>query len=74
MDSVKQMRQDVKKYIETADTKVVKMIHAMLEADAENSWWDAMPDKIKGDVEAAIKEADNGEIIPHAEIQKRLFA
>ena len=46
----------------------------MLEADAENSWWNTMPDKIKEDVEAAIKEADNGEIIPHAEIQKRLFA
>ena len=74
MDSVKQMRQDVKKYIETADAKVVKMMHAMLEADAENSWWDTMPDKIKEDVEAAIKEADNGEVIPHAEIQKRLFA
>jgi predicted transcriptional regulator len=43
----------------------------MLEADAENSWWDAMPDNIKADVTAALSEADNGDIIPHEEIQKR---
>jgi len=71
MDTLKQMRQDVKKYIETADEKVVKMMHAMLEADADNSWRDAMPDNIKADVDAALTEADNGEVIPHEEIQKR---
>jgi predicted transcriptional regulator len=47
------------------------MMHAMLEVDAEKSWWDTMPDKVKADVEAAIAEADKGETIPHEEIQKR---
>ncbi len=72
MDTVKKMRQNVKKYIETADEKVVKMMHAMLEADAETSWWDSMPEAIKIDVEKAIIEADNGDNIPDSTIQKRM--
>ena len=71
MDAVKQMRKEVKQYIDSADEKVVKMVHAMLEVDAENDWWDEMPDNVKADVEAALAEADRGELIPHEEIKKR---
>lgn len=39
MDAVKQLRLEVKKYIDTADTKVVKMVHAMLEVEKESDWW-----------------------------------
>lgn len=68
---MKAMRQEVKKYIDNADPKVVRMMHAMLEADAENSWWEAMPDDVRADVEAALKESEGGSVIPHEEIQKR---
>ncbi len=71
MNTEKIMRQEVKKYIDTADAKVVKMMHAMLEVDAENDWWDTMPDKVKADVEAALIESEKGQVTPHAEIQKR---
>ena len=36
MDAEKAMRQEVKKYINTADVKVVKMVHAMPELDTHN--------------------------------------
>lgn len=71
MNTEKKMRQEVKKYIDTADVKVVKMMHAMLEVDADNDWWNSMPDKVIADVEAALIESEKGEVIPHAEIQKR---
>ena len=71
MDSVDAMRKDVKKYIETADEKVVKMVHAMLEVDSEADWWDSMPDKVKKDVEVALAESEKGAVIPHEEIQRR---
>jgi len=71
MDTIKAMRQEVKKYIETADPKVVKMMHAMLEVDANNGWWDSLPDEIKFEVEMAISESDKGETTPHSGIQKR---
>ena len=71
MDTVKAMREDVKKYIDTADEKVVKMVHAMLEVDAETDWWDSMPDNVRKDVEIALAESENGKVISHQEIQKR---
>ncbi len=60
MNTEKAMRQEVKKYIDTADVKVVKMMHAMLEVDADNDWWDTIPDKVKADVEAALIESEKG--------------
>ena len=71
MDTIKAMRKEVKRYIETADAKVVKMMHAMLEVDADSNWWERLPDEIKTDVEAALAESEKGEVTPHAEIQKR---
>jgi predicted transcriptional regulator len=71
MSAVKQMRKDVKKYIDTADDKVVKMVHAMLEVDAEADWWDTMPDEVKADIELAIKQADKGEVLTHEEVKKK---
>ena len=71
MSAVKQMRNEVKKYIDSADEKVVKMVHAMLEVDAEADWWDAMPDEVKADVETAIRQADKDQLIPHDEVKKK---
>lgn len=71
MDAVKQMRKDVKKYIDTADPKVVKMMHAMLEVDADAGWWDEMPDNIKADVEESIRQANSGKTIAHADVKKK---
>ncbi len=70
MDPVKKMRSEVKKYIDTADVKVVKMMHAMLEVDAEADWWNAMPDEIRKDVEISIRQADNGEVLTHEQVKK----
>ena len=70
MNVDKVMRQEVKKYIDTADVKVVKMLHAMLEVDAETEWWDTIPDIVKSDIDAALIESENGDIIPHEEIKK----
>ncbi len=71
MKADKIMRQEVKKYIDTADVKVVKMMHAMLEVDADNDWWSSMPDNIKADLEAALLESEKGKVIPHSDIQKQ---
>jgi hypothetical protein len=39
MDTLRQMRTEVKKYIDIAGLKVVKMVHAMLEVEKEGDWW-----------------------------------
>ena len=47
------------------------MLHVMLEIDAETEWWDAIPDTVKSDIDAALIESENGDIIPHEEIKKQ---
>jgi predicted transcriptional regulator len=71
MDAVKKMRQDVKKYIDTADEKVVKMVHAMLEVDADADWWDTIPKELKNDIEIALRQADKGDFLSHEEVKQR---
>lgn len=71
MDPVKKMRTEVKKYIDTADEKVVKMVHAMLEVDADAGWWETMPDKIKAEVKTAIKQIESGEALTHEQVKKK---
>jgi hypothetical protein len=71
MNVEKLMRQEVKQYIDNADVKVVKMMHAMLEVDANNDWWDAMPNEIRKTVEKSILESEKGNVTPHPEIKKR---
>jgi hypothetical protein len=71
MDAVKKMRSEVKKYIDTADEKVVKMMHAMLEVDAEADWWDAMPDEVRQEIELSMKQADKGEVLTHEQVKKK---
>ncbi len=72
MNTEKIVGQEVK-YIDTADIKSVKMMYAMLEADADKLWWDTMPDRVKANVEAAIFESQKGQMIPHRETQKMIL-
>lgn len=60
MDAVKQMRKDVKKYIDTADPKVVKMVHAMLEIESESYW--LQDEEIKSVLEERTAEYKTGKV------------
>ena len=71
MASVKQMRLDVKKYIETADEHVVKMVHALLKGNVPADWWNTMPGSVKEGVEKAIEQAENGAVMSHEEVRKK---
>ena len=65
MNSVASLRKYVKKYIETADGRVVKMVHAMLEADKQTDFWDELPTSVKADVKTALKQSEQGKGTPH---------
>jgi predicted transcriptional regulator len=71
MDAVKQMRKEVKQYIDTADEKVVKMVHAMLEVQQEEDWWDELPLEVRGEIDEALADLDKGKGIPHEEVMKK---
>ncbi|MGV3768175.1 MAG: hypothetical protein ACO1NW_18735 [Chitinophagaceae bacterium] len=71
MDAVKQMRREVKKYIDTADEKVVKMMHAMLEVEQESDWWDDLSDEARASIDRGLKEAQAGKVTSHAVVMKK---
>jgi len=37
----------------------------------DEDWWNLMPDDIKAQLEIAIQQADNGEVISHEEMKIR---
>ncbi len=71
MEDVKDFRKAVIEYIQNADEKVVRMVHAMLEVDAKEDPWDQMPDEVKADVEAALQESERGEGMSHDEVKNK---
>ena len=71
MKTIETMRQDIQKYLETADDETVKMFHEMMDSGIDDISWDTLPDEVKTNVLAALEESKNGEVIPHEEIQKR---
>jgi len=71
MKEVVALRRETKKYIDHADVKTVKMIHAMLEADQENDWWDDLGSAEKKSIETGLKEADEGKVISHETVMKK---
>jgi len=74
MNAVKQMREEVKKYIDTADPKVVKMMHAMLEVEREGSWW--QDEEVLSIIEERSSAYKKGEVkgVPWESAKKRLLA
>lgn len=74
MDAVKQMRSEVKKYIDAADAKVVKMVHAMLEVEKESDWW--QDEEILSIVEERSAEYKSGKVksIPWGTAKKQILS
>jgi hypothetical protein len=65
------MREEVKLYIETADEKVVQMVYAMLEVDADAGWWESMPDEVKQELEVSLEQGKNGQTLTHDEVKAK---
>lgn len=71
MKPVNLLRKEVKKYIDTADEKTLKMIHAMLEVEQESDWWDDLSEEAKASIERGLKDAEAGRVTPHEGVMKK---
>jgi len=69
--ATKEMRKEVKQYVDKADDKVVKMFYAIMEAEQEDDWWDRLPKKVQTEIDEAIADLDKGNGIPHEEVMKK---
>lgn len=73
MNSVatKEMRKEVKRYVDKADDKMVKMLYAMIEVEQEDDWWDHLPKKVQAEIDEAIAELDIGKGMSHETVMKK---
>ena len=71
MRQVNILRKEVKKYIDTADEKTLKMIHAMLEVEQESDWWEELSQEAKASIERGLKDGEAGRVTPHEVVMKK---
>ena len=68
MTATEALRKKVKEYVETADSKSLKMVQDILLRGRDYDWWNELPDNVKVMIEDAIKEGDAGMGMPHEEV------
>ncbi len=68
---VKELKREVKKYIDHADERMIKAIYAMLEADQQEDWWDKISDEQRASIDRGIAQIEAGETKPHSEVMKK---
>ncbi len=74
----KELRKEVKQYIDHADDRMLEAVHAMLAANQQeaikisNEWLEEISDEEKTAIEMGLKQLDNGEGIPHKEAIKHM--
>lgn len=71
MSNTTALRKEVKKYVDKADDRTLKIVHAMLEAEQDYDNWDELPVTLKASITRGLKQADKGEVIPHEEVVKK---
>ena len=71
MNNIALIKKQTKKYLVTADEKVVKMVYAMLEVDAQKDWWDDVSDEAKASIERGLKDAEAGRVTTHTDVMKK---
>lgn len=65
MDTLSTLKAEMKAYIDKANDYDLKKIIDVINTNDTNDWWDTLPTKVKNDVQEALKQADNGELMPH---------
>jgi predicted transcriptional regulator len=71
MDEVTILKNKAKEYLDNADEKTIKMIYAMLEVDAQNDWWNDLPEFARDSIQRGLKDAENGKVTSHKEVMRK---
>jgi predicted transcriptional regulator len=71
MKEIAMLKKQAKKYLDAADEKVVKMVYAMPEVDAQKDWWDDVSDEAKASITRGLNDANAGKVTSHKEVMKK---
>ena len=65
------LKKQVKKFVDSALEKDLRMIYNLFEINKEEVWWKGISKEQKKAVKDAIVEADKGQVIPHSAMVKK---
>lgn len=65
------LRRKVKKSIDRADVRSLKIIQAILDVEESYDGWDDLSDEAKGSIERGLKEAEESKLTPHKDVMKK---
>jgi predicted transcriptional regulator len=71
MDEITILKNQAKKYLDTADEKTIRMVYAMLEVDSEKDWWDDLPAEAKKSIERGLDDIKKGKVTLHEDVMKK---
>ena len=69
--SIAALKKEVKKNIDKADERVLKIVNALLLADQEEDWYNELPDEVKVDLDISLQQEKEGLLTPHADVMKK---
>ena len=69
--SITALKKEVKKNIDKADERVLKMVKALLLADQEEVWHNELPNEVKVDLDISLQQEKEGLLTPHADVMKK---
>jgi hypothetical protein len=67
---VKALKQQIRKGMDKASIKTLRILHQILEIENEEVW-NELPLGVQQGIEEGIKQADKGEVITHEEFMKK---
>ena len=65
------IRDEVNHYLENADERILKIVHAILEADAHEDFWDELPPAVQQNINTAIMQSEQGLGKSHEEVMNK---
>ena len=71
MATVSVLKKQVKKFVDTASEKELKMIYTLFEVNKQEDWWGDISKEQRKAIKEAIEEADKGQVISHSVMVKK---
>jgi uncharacterized protein HemY len=68
---VKALKKEIKKYVKTADERLLRLMYTMLETDSQKDWWTTLPKKVKNNIDIATSQVMKGQVISQSEFLKQ---
>lgn len=71
MPGTEVLKKQVRKFVDHATEKELRMIYHLFELDRQDDWWNEISRDHQKAIKEAVKEADRGKVIPHSEMVKK---